>query len=151
MKKVLILGIGNWLMGDEGVGVHFAQMMEKENLPPGVDVLDGGTGGFHLAPYFDEYPVIVMIDATLDNKNPPGTIRLIEPKFSIDFPKAMSTHDIGLKDLIDSMTLVGNLPKIFLFVVTIKSLQLQQITLSKKIESILPALKDKVFRLLSSI
>src|SRR5512141_802735 len=46
--KVLILGIGNVLMGDEGIGVHVINAVEKAALPPGVDCLDGGTGSFLL-------------------------------------------------------------------------------------------------------
>src|ERR1035437_500008 len=96
-KEILILGIGNYLMGDEGIGVHVANRLQKENLPPGIDIVDGGTGGFHLLEYFETYQTIILIDATLDN-NPNGTIRLIKPRFAQDFPKAMSTHDSGLKD-----------------------------------------------------
>ena len=47
-KSTLILGIGNYLMGDEGIGVHVANILEKNNPFEGVDILDGGTGGFHL-------------------------------------------------------------------------------------------------------
>ena len=46
--RLLVLGIGNLLMGDEGVGVHAIRALEKERLPAGVEMLDGGTGGFHL-------------------------------------------------------------------------------------------------------
>ena len=45
---ILVLGIGNLLMGDEGVGVHFADSLLKESLPPDVEVLDGGTAGIQL-------------------------------------------------------------------------------------------------------
>ncbi len=150
MKKILLLGIGNYLMGDEGVGVHFAQRLENEPLPPGVDVLDGGTGGFHLSHFFEDYPTVVLIDATLDGQ-PPGTIRLLEPRFSQDFPKAMSTHDIGMKDVIEAMLFMGKLPKIYLFAVSIETLQQQQITLSEKIEAMLPELKRQVFEQLHSL
>ena len=149
-KKILVLGIGNYLMGDEGVGVHFAQFLEKEALPPGVDVLDGGTGGFHLTHFFEEYPIVILVDATLDD-NPPGTIRLIEPRFSKDFPKAMSTHDIGMKDLIEALTFMGSLPKIYLFAVSIETLQMQQVTLSLEIEAILPLLRQQVMDLVQKL
>lgn len=86
-SSILILGIGNYLMGDEGLGVHFIQHLEKENLPEGIDLLDGGTAGFQLMEYLEKYPIVIMVDATLD-QNPIGTIRLIEPKFSQDFPKS---------------------------------------------------------------
>ena len=51
-NKILVLGIGNYLMGDEGVGVHIVQRMEKMDLPDYVEVLDGGTGGFFLMNVF---------------------------------------------------------------------------------------------------
>ncbi len=69
---VLVMGVGNYLMGDEGIGVHIAQQLEKTKLPAYLDVLDGGTGGFLLMSYFDEYPVIIFVDATMDGQ-PPGT------------------------------------------------------------------------------
>lgn len=150
LKKILILGIGNYLMGDEGVGVHFAQMLEKEPLPPGVDVIDGGTGGFHLTNYFEAYPIVFLVDATLDGKMP-GTIRLLEPHFSKDYPKAMSTHDIGMKDLIEALILMGSMPKIYLFAVSIETLQQQQVTLSPQIAAVLPVLKKQVFELIGKL
>lgn len=141
--NILILGIGNYLMGDEGVGVHLAKRMEKEVLPAGVDVLDGGTGGFHLLEYFEDYAYVILVDATLDGREP-GTIRLIKPRFAADFPPAMSTHDIGLKDLVSALQLLGRMPEIDLFVVSIASVQQQGIDLTAEIEGIMPLLMDKV-------
>ena len=102
-KSVLILGIGNYLMGDEGLGVHLANQLKAEIDPDLADVLDGGTAGFQLMEYLEFYPNIILIDATLDGK-PAGTIQRIKPKFSKDFPSAMSTHEIGLKDLVEAFT-----------------------------------------------
>jgi hydrogenase maturation protease len=142
-KKILILGIGNYLMGDEGIGVQVANKMIHEQLPKGVDVLDGGTGGFHLLEYFEQYPNVILIDATLD-ENPPGTIRLIKPKFAKDFPQAMSTHDIGLKDMVSALQLLGTMPNINLFVVSIESIQQQGIELTPNIEAVTPLIIDQV-------
>lgn len=142
-KKVLILGIGNYLMGDEGIGVHIAERIQKEVLPVGVDVLDGGTGGFHLLEYFEIYDHIILVDATLDG-NTTGTIRLIKPKFANDFPPAMSTHDIGLKDLVSALQILGKMPEIDLFVVSIASVQQQGIELTAEIENIVPVLINEI-------
>ena len=131
-NKILILGIGNYLMADEGLGVHLAERILKMELPPGVDVLDGGTGGFHLLEYFEQYEQVIIVDATLDDR-PAGTVRLIKPRFAADFPQAMSTHDIGLKDLVGALQLLGTMPEIDLFVVSIKSIQEQGIELSPEI------------------
>ena len=46
--RTLVLGIGNLLMGDEGIGVHAVRSLQESPLPLHVDVVDGGTGGFHL-------------------------------------------------------------------------------------------------------
>ena len=132
-KSTLILGIGNILMGHEGVGVHVAKMLEKESFPDHVTVLDGGTGGFHLLEYFELHDHVIMIDATLDGR-PPGTIRLIKPRFASDFPPAMSTHDIGLKDLVSALQLLGKMPEIDLFVVSIASIQQQGIYLTDEVQ-----------------
>lgn len=147
--SILILGIGNYLMGDEGIGVHIAERLQKESLPANVDVLDGGTGGFHLLEYFEKYNHVILIDATLDG-NTPGTIRLIKPKFSKDFPPAMSTHDIGLKDLVNALQLLDRMPRIDLFVVSIESIQQQGITLTPEIENAVPTILQKIKNLLQT-
>ena len=149
-NKILILGIGNYLMGDDGIGVHLAERLSLEVLPEGVDVVDGGTGGFHLLEYFESYPNVILIDATLDT-NPVGTIRKIKPKFSMDFPQAMSTHDIGMKDLVNALQILGTMPVIDLFVVSIESIQQQGIILTPEIEAIIPLLKDKVKELMHEL
>jgi len=137
-------------MGDEGVGVHVANRMANENKLKGADIVDGGTGGFHLLGYFEGYENIILVDATLDN-NPNGTIRLIKPRFAADFPKAMSTHDIGLKDMVSALQLLGKMPVIHLFVISIESLQQQGIELSDEIEKVVPAVMQKVSNLVLKI
>lgn len=145
-KPLLILGIGNYLMGDEGVGVHLISSLEKESLPENIDLLDGGTGGFYLLESFELYEHVILVDATLGT-HPVGTIRLIKPRFAADFPRAMSTHDIGLKDLVSALQLLDRMPEIHLFVVSIESIQQQGIELTPEIQQIVPVLKEKVTKL----
>ena len=90
-KDILVLGVGNLLLKDEGVGIHVIQALEKEGLPPNVSLMDGGTGGLHLIGWIQDYNRIIMVDATLDH-NPPGTIRLIRPHYATDFPPLMSAR-----------------------------------------------------------
>ncbi len=149
-KDILILGIGNFLMADEGVGVHTARYIEQLNLPEGVDVLDGGTGGFHLLEYFEQYEDVVLIDATLDGREP-GTFRLIKPKYASDFPQAMSTHDIGLKDLVGALQLLERMPVIHLYVVSIETIQDQGIDLTPGIQQTVPYLADEILYLVKQI
>ena len=142
-KKILILGIGNVLLGDEGIGVHTVRALVNTVLPKNVTILDGGTGGFHLMSYLQEYPKIIMIDATIDGK-PPGTISVIKPKYASDFPKSLSAHDIGLKDLIESVALIDKLPDITLITVSIVSLPGMSLDLTKVVKESIPGVIEKI-------
>ena len=146
---ILILGLGNLLMGDEGIGVHAIKYLEKHTFPSNIRLIDGGTGGFHLLEYLQEYQKIIMIDAIMDGSEP-GTIRVIKPKFSSDFPKALSAHDIGLKDLVESAALLGSLPEIHLITITIAKIQPMTMELSPEISTTLPIICSKVNKILVS-
>jgi hydrogenase maturation protease len=116
--RVLILGIGNLLMGDEGVGVHAIRILEEQILPAGVELIDGGTGGFNLLSYLGEYPKVILIDAVMDGRDP-GMVTIIKPQFLSDYPRTLAAHDIGLRDLIETATLLGPLPVMYLITVSI--------------------------------
>ncbi len=150
MDKILVLGVGNYLMGDEGIGVHAAKELSELYLPINVEVVDGGTGGFHLLSYLHDYKYVIMIDATMDGKKE-GTVRVIEPKFASDFPRSLSAHDIGLRDLIETAVISGELPKIYLIVVSISTIQNMEIELSPPIKSSIQIIKKKTLELINSI
>jgi hydrogenase maturation protease len=142
-NKTLLLGVGNYLMGDEGIGVHVAQRLEASQEIPGIDVVDGGTGGFHLLEFFEQYEKVILVDATLDGL-PPGTIRCIQPKYASDFPPEISAHDIGLKDLVSALQLLDKMPDLYLIVVSIESIQQQGMELTKEIEECIPFLLAEI-------
>lgn len=142
-SSILIMGVGNYLMGDEGIGVHLIQELSKKNLPEYIDVLDGGTGGFLLLSCFEVYPTIIFVDATMDGK-PAGTISLIRPKFASDFPSALSVHDVGLKDMIEAVYLMEEVPDIHLFTVSIEEINPMTIELNQKVRESIPELIDKI-------
>ena len=144
--RLLIMGVGNYLMGDEGVGVHAAQKLLSSGLPEYVDVVDGGTGGFHLLEYFEKYNRVILVDATLDGQKA-GTIRLIKPKYAADFPKSMSTHDIGLRDMVNSLQLLEKIPEMYLFVVSIEFIQQQGVEMTDEVEAAMPELLNQVTEL----
>jgi len=148
--RTLVLGVGNVLMGDEGVGVHAIAALEKDAIPPGVTLLDGGTGGFHLLSLFAEYDPIIFIDATMDGK-PPGTVSLIKPRFASDFPKTLSAHDIGLRDLLESATLLAPLPRLYLITVSVDAIQPMTLELSEQVRASLPEIGIMTRELLASL
>lgn len=145
-NKVLVLGIGNYLMGDEGVGVHIVQRMEKMGLPEYVDVLDGGTGGFFLMNVFDDYGKVIFLDATMDGKKG-GTIALLKPKFAADFPKALSVHDVGLKDMVEALYLQDILPEMHLVTISVEGIQPMTIEMTKDVEGSIPKAIETILQL----
>ena len=148
--RVLVLGIGNYLMGDEGVGVHVVQALSKEKLPDFVDVMDGGTGSFDLMPILAQYPLVIFIDATMDFR-PPGTIDVIYPQFAAEFPTVLSAHDVGLKDMIDALEFKGELPKIILVTVSIKGMIPMRITLTDDVQKSVPEVVARIKEIVKKI
>lgn len=128
-KKTLVLGLGNLIMGDEGVGVHVARALEAHKLPTGVECLDGGTGGFILLEPLQNADRIVLIDAAADG-NPPGTVTRTTPRFARDYPPTLTAHDIGVKDLLDAFYMQGGTREVTLYAVAIDPQQPIRMSLS---------------------
>jgi hydrogenase maturation protease len=108
--SVLVLGIGNILLSDEGVGVKAVEELQSRyNCPDSVEIVDGGTVGFELLPYFENRSHILIIDA-VKTGNKPGTIVRIDdpPAF---FQKKVSPHQIGLADVMGIAVITDNMPQ----------------------------------------
>jgi hydrogenase maturation protease len=142
---VLVLGIGNVLMGDEGVGVHVIRQLNGMTLPDGVECLDGGTGSFTLLGPMQQAKRVVLIDATIDG-NLAGTVTRLTPKFSCDYPKTLTAHDIGLKDLLDAAYLTRGVLDVTLFAISIDPLQELGMELSPTIAQRILGIADAVLQ-----
>jgi hydrogenase maturation protease len=148
--KVLILGIGNVLMGDEGIGVSVVRELEKTVLPENVELLDGGVGSFLLLEPMQTAEKVVLIDATIDGEKT-GTVRRLRPRYSKDYPRTLTAHDIGLKDLLDTFYLLGDAPDVTLFAVSIPPLQDMTMELSKELLPVVPELARLVLAEVKSL
>lgn len=142
-SKTLILGIGNTLLGDEGIGVAVVQELEKTSLPESVEILDGGTGSFLLLEPMQTAKKVILIDATIDGEKA-GTVRRLHPKFSKDYPNTLTAHDIGLKDLLDAFYLLGDTPDVTLYAVSIAPFQDMTIELSDDLKRNIPKIAEMI-------
>lgn len=142
-NRPLILGVGNLLMGDEGVGVAAIRRLEQNGFAGQAELVDGGTGGFHLLGLFRDRQHLVLIDAASDGK-PPGTVSRIRPRYASDFPPSLTAHDIGLKDLLESAALLGDLPEVDLITVSIGGLGSLSMELSPEVAAALPFVEHVV-------
>lgn len=128
-EKTLVLGLGNVLMGDEGIGVYVVRALEAHTLPPGVECLDGGTGGFTLLEPLEQAGRIILIDAANDG-HPVGTVTRTTPRFTRDYPPTITAHDVGMKDLLDMFYIQGGTHEIILYAITIDPIQPIRMSLS---------------------
>jgi hydrogenase maturation protease len=83
-NKVLVAGVGNIFLGDDGFGVEVAQRLAGQPMPAGVKVTDFGIRGMHLAyELLDGYDAVVLVDA-VGNGDPPGTLTVLEPEYDAE-------------------------------------------------------------------
>jgi hydrogenase maturation protease len=113
LKRTLILGIGNTLLGDEGAGVHaLERTRELLGDAADVDVLDGGTLAFTLLPTLEQYQRLIVLDAA-QLEAPAGTVEAFEGAAMDQFlgrPRR-SVHEVGLCDLMSMALLSGCFPE----------------------------------------
>ncbi len=112
--KTLVLGIGNTLLTDEGVGIHVLQALEKHLAHlPGVTLLDGGTLSFTLAGPIEDADALIVVDAA-NIKSEPGQWALMEGEEMDAFlmgNRKSSVHEVGLTDLRAIALLAGHWPE----------------------------------------
>ena len=114
MNNTLILGIGNQLMSDDGVGGQAVlRLADETKRMPGVSCLDGGTLGHLLVGYIEASDHLIVVDAAQMSAQP-GEVRVFEndemDRFLSTNPNR-SVHEVGLSDLMDMALLGGHLPK----------------------------------------
>ena len=148
--NILILGIGNILLSDEGAGVKAVEELQNRyDCSDAVEIVDGGTVGFELLPYFENRSHILIIDA-VKTGNKPGTIVRIDdpPAF---FQKKVSPHQIGLADVMGIAVITDNMPQhIALFGIEPKELS-TGLELSPEVAGNLSQLVDMVVDELKAI
>jgi hydrogenase maturation protease len=149
-SHTLIMGLGNVLMGDEGIGVQSIEYLREKEIPDGVDLLDGGTGGFHLLSLFNQYNHLILIDATISDSTE-GEVQILRPRFASDFPRSLTSHDIGLKDLVQTAELLHELPDIHLVTVSIKDLRNVGIGISENLGNSLEKVYGAVQEILGKL
>lgn len=137
--SVLILAVGNLLMGDEGVGVHALRTLEGEPPVPGARLLDGGVAGVNLLDDIQRARSVIVIDATRDGR-PAGTVTLLRPTTVGALPQSLSSHDFGLKDLFAAAALLGAMPDVHLFTVSVETVHPMCLELSPPVAAAVPVL-----------
>lgn len=111
MTTTLVLGLGNTIMSDDGIGPKvIEQLQQAGGLPDGVTLLDGGTLGLDLLPHLEGIQRLIIVDA-VETGQPAGTcVRLTGDEVPMALETKLSPHQMGMKDLLAVARLMGQLP-----------------------------------------
>jgi hydrogenase maturation protease len=109
--RIVIIGVGNLLLKDEGLGIHAVRELKKKALPPAVEVLDGGVAGIGLLDLFQGARKLVFIDAA-DMSLAPGAVVRFTPdeiRSQSEIPR-FSAHDVGVLEVLELARALGQCP-----------------------------------------
>ncbi len=110
-RPILVLGIGNILLRDEGVGVRVIEQMQKMHLPDDVELVDGGTAGADLLDVLAEREKVIVIDAVQANHEPGTVLRLTADDLVQPDGVGMSLHELGLGEALSMTRQLGCAPE----------------------------------------
>jgi hydrogenase maturation protease len=109
-RSVLVMGIGNILLSDEGVGIRIIEALQKKGYPDYVEVIDGGTGTLDLLEIISNRERVIIIDAVTGGSKPGTVYRFTPDDIRIKKLAPVSTHQFGFMEILDMAKLMGDLP-----------------------------------------
>lgn len=123
MNSVAIIGIGNILRKDDGIGVHVINELEKEGLPSTIQLVDGGTSTLDMLGYFLDYERIIVVDC-LKAGYEPGTIYKIKAEDIKNYKKeSLSIHDVQILDVVKMANMMDKFPSVVIFGIEPKEIE----------------------------
>lgn len=142
---IVVLGAGNILMMDEGVGVRVIERLIAEyEFPPGVDVLDGGTASMEMLEDLENLDVLIVVDAVYAHQPVGEVIKLVDDDVKVFFRRKLSPHQIGLSDVLASLEFIGRAPK-RMVVIGVKPVELELgMELTPRIAAQVPKMMEMV-------
>ncbi len=137
MMRILVAGVGNRLMGDDGFGPRVVELLSQRPLPPDVEVRDIGTAGLTIATDLGEFDAAIFLDS-MELEGSPGTLRRmeveIEDEGEVETLARLTLHEVGLEGLLRFAKALGVLPRV-VFIIGCKPCSVEpRIGLSPKVE-----------------
>lgn len=144
---MMVLGLGNLLLGDEGFGIHVIRRLKEVGLPRQIRIEEGGVGGFNLLGHLDGVKRLLVVDVMM-LKSPSGELKLFWPGSKLEEPRKqiLSFHQVGVLELVQMWGLLGHEPEI-IFLVTRPGKMEWSTELSPPLQSAVPEATDLIRRL----
>ncbi len=152
-KKLLVLGVGNILLMDEGVGVYAVQELGKEDWPEHVDFVDGGTFTQDIFYLFEKYDHVLVLDAVRGGQEPGTIYRLKENDLIENKDQSLSLHDIDLLDSLNMAELLGKRPTLTVIGIEPEKFDWEMKltpTLKKAFPEFLEVIRQEIYNILNS-
>jgi hydrogenase maturation protease len=146
MKKIVVLGVGNRLMGDDGFGPRVIEALEKRDIPSNVEVMDAGVGGMAILSWIEGADKVVIIDSVQTGNVPPGTVyRFTDKELPPSDMFMLSLHDLNLVDTINIGRIVQKMPdEIIILGVEVKRVAEFEDRLTPEVEAAMAEVIDLV-------
>jgi hydrogenase maturation protease len=142
---VLVLGLGNVLCGDDGLGViALHRLLAAHRMPDGVIAVDGGTLGLSLLPLLERAERAILIDAVLADAPPGAEVRISGDEVGPAARQRLSPHQIGVADLLDGASLLGRYPSEVVIVGLVPASIELALGCTAAVAARIPALVDRV-------
>mgnify|MGYP002776253659 FL=1 len=110
--RIVVLGVGNILLSDEGVGVRVVEKLEAEYIvPPEVEIIDGGTCGMEMLDQLEDLDGLIVVDCVRHGQPPATPVLLKGDQVPVFFKTKLSPHQISLSDVLASLELTDTAPK----------------------------------------
>jgi hydrogenase maturation protease len=150
-KPILILGIGNILLKDEGIGVHVANKLKDISLPPEVEVMDGGTMGIDLLFYIEGRKKVIVVDTVKAGEKPGTMFRFTDKELSIKKDFLRTAHGIDFSNVVKTAKNLGTKPEEIVFIGIEPEDMNEGLELSPLISARIPAIIELVMNELNTI
>lgn len=138
-QRILVMGVGNPLMSDEGVGPRVVEsLMGGFVFPDHVEVVDAGTMGYSILEMFMGIDQLVIVDAIKDSGHPAGTVVLLTPEEIAENQIMHSLHDVRVVDVLQAAAMTGSTPTTICVGIQVESMVEWVMELSPAVEAAVP-------------
>jgi hydrogenase maturation protease len=143
--RIVVLGVGNILLSDEGVGVRTIEKLQLDyDLPAEVAVIDGGTTGMEMLEDLSGADHVIIIDAVRSGKAAASIVKLVGEQVPVFFKTKLSPHQIGLSDVLSTLEFIDKQPG-GITVIGVEPVSLQtSMSLTPQVEARLPEVVELV-------
>ncbi|MDF9409420.1 MAG: Hydrogenase 2 maturation protease [Pelotomaculum sp. PtaB.Bin013] len=115
-KRVVVIGVGNLLLGDDGAGIHAINELKKDSFPACVKIVDGGTAGIDLLYWLEDAGYAVIIDCLEAGEEPGAIFRIPAEEIAFDSSdQIISLHDLNLQEVLHIANQLGKLPPTIIY------------------------------------